>query len=663
MSREHRKPHHRGDRDDRQPAVGARQSNDVLPATVDHARASVEGEGHALGRIAINRPAEKHDFSQMNVVPLQPKLIVNQSGDAFELEADAVADAVAGVSEPGVEYPAERATTITPDGRPLQPMAAPAPPKPPTVVQRDVTENDSARAEPAALAPSPAVQSQVLSLRGGGQGLDPETKSFMESRFGHDFGRVRVHTDSGATASARGLEARAFTIGSDIAFAAGQYQPHTPMGRHLLAHELTHVVQQEDVSAAGPIGDSAVNESVLTVQRDSAPAAAAAPPAPEAAQAGSWNAPEDFGAIDGRTAARTALGEMLKTVDGYKDVEIGEIPQQRAVTRKAIESRMAKLDADGTLTQAEASDLNSLTLVYNAFNVSAKSAFTKAVRAGLSGLFHPPGMGEVYAAIDDAKHALFRKPNDDKLEKIKDATEKVKDLSEKVKWIADNSLRIVEDVEKAKKIFEMSEKLEKFGGVLEKLLSAKKVGDDLMVLSREAGGGTSSLGGADAIDAGVDLAGLIGKSAMKAVPLFGTYWNDYLVPMTKKCTDMLRKVEDMADSAAGKEVRRLVNWDHPSPTPPELEPATYVSMEGGKEVFDYIYLTRFGAQPGMSSNVEKVIMKHREVLEKSSGSDVELEEAHWYNPLSWVNRKAKDLPAWVKEHIGEVWASFYGSMG
>jgi hypothetical protein len=81
-------------------------------------------------------------------------------------------------------------------------------------------------------------------LRSPGRPLDPATRAFMEPRFGHDFSRVRVHTDGRAAESSRSIEARAYTAGADIVFGAGQYSPHTETGRHLLAHELTHVLQQ-----------------------------------------------------------------------------------------------------------------------------------------------------------------------------------------------------------------------------------------------------------------------------------------------------------------------------------------------------------------------------------------------------------------------------------
>ncbi|OGB24079.1 MAG: hypothetical protein A3I66_11435 [Burkholderiales bacterium RIFCSPLOWO2_02_FULL_57_36] len=74
--------------------------------------------------------------------------------------------------------------------------------------------------------------------------LPPAERVFFESMLKHDFSRVRVHTGEGAAAAASALQAKAFTEGSDIAFAAGRYRPDTPHGRQLLAHELVHVAQQ-----------------------------------------------------------------------------------------------------------------------------------------------------------------------------------------------------------------------------------------------------------------------------------------------------------------------------------------------------------------------------------------------------------------------------------
>ncbi len=83
-------------------------------------------------------------------------------------------------------------------------------------------------------------------LRSPGQPLDLHTRAFMEPRFGHDFSHIRVHTDGRASESARAVNALAYTVGRDVVFGAGQYAPGTSAGQHLLAHELTHAVQQGD---------------------------------------------------------------------------------------------------------------------------------------------------------------------------------------------------------------------------------------------------------------------------------------------------------------------------------------------------------------------------------------------------------------------------------
>ncbi|HWM24564.1 MAG TPA: DUF4157 domain-containing protein [Chthoniobacterales bacterium] len=97
----------------------------------------------------------------------------------------------------------------------------------------------------------PSIVKQVL--QAPGQPLDGQTRSFMEKGFCHDFASVRVHSDSKAALSAQAISARAYTVGRDIAFGAGQYAPWTPPGKVLLAHELTHVLQQGPVSFAGEI--------------------------------------------------------------------------------------------------------------------------------------------------------------------------------------------------------------------------------------------------------------------------------------------------------------------------------------------------------------------------------------------------------------------------
>jgi hypothetical protein len=88
------------------------------------------------------------------------------------------------------------------------------------------------------------VEAGIESARGGGSALDSVVRTSMETGFDSDFSGVRVHTGQQAASLSRALGARAFTTGQDVFFGAGQYQPGSSGGRELLAHELTHVVQQ-----------------------------------------------------------------------------------------------------------------------------------------------------------------------------------------------------------------------------------------------------------------------------------------------------------------------------------------------------------------------------------------------------------------------------------
>jgi predicted chitinase len=114
----------------------------------------------------------------------------------------------------------------------------------------------------------PPVVGEVLSAPG--QPLEPEVRAGMESQLGHDFGHVRVHADARAAQSARAVGAQAYTVGERVVFGAGKYQPSTRGGKHLLAHELTHVVQQ----TAGEVPGASFSEAATEAEADRNAAAA-----------------------------------------------------------------------------------------------------------------------------------------------------------------------------------------------------------------------------------------------------------------------------------------------------------------------------------------------------------------------------------------------------
>lgn len=192
-----------------------------MPPQPAHARAASpllqrqcacnEGASRASARCpACERP---------KALGLQSKLAFSAPGDHFEREADqAAAQVLAGGARPV-----------------LTPLATAPPQRAPV---NGGTVSDAAA--------DAAVRSTLAAT---GTPLDTATRGFMEQRFGHDFGRVRIHADGAAAAAARAVQARAWTLGPDIAFASGQYAPSTGEGRRLLAHELAHVVQQQAAPA------------------------------------------------------------------------------------------------------------------------------------------------------------------------------------------------------------------------------------------------------------------------------------------------------------------------------------------------------------------------------------------------------------------------------
>ncbi len=130
-----------------------------------------------------------------------------------------------------------------------------------TTLQRRSTGGDALRGVPSSV-------HEVV--RSPGQPLEAATRAFMEPRFGHDFSKVRVHTDRKAAESARAVTALAYTVGNQLVFGEGQYQPRTGLGRLLIAHELAHTVQQRSRP-----GNPGTEDGALEREADRAAAAVA----------------------------------------------------------------------------------------------------------------------------------------------------------------------------------------------------------------------------------------------------------------------------------------------------------------------------------------------------------------------------------------------------
>ena len=178
---------------------------------------------------------------------VQAKLTIGQPNDKYEQEADYVADEVMRMPEPEVQRQVEpeEEEEETLQAKPLSDLITP-------LVQRQVEpeeEEEEEYIQPKAENShsqkiTPNLELRIQSLKGGGQPLPKSERAFFEPRFGYDFSRVRVHSNPEAVNIAETLNAKAFTTGRDVVFGAGQYAPEMATGKRLLAHELTHVIQQ-----------------------------------------------------------------------------------------------------------------------------------------------------------------------------------------------------------------------------------------------------------------------------------------------------------------------------------------------------------------------------------------------------------------------------------
>jgi hypothetical protein len=248
-----------------------------------------------LQRAAGNRAV----YRLMHAV--QPRPDVAPVDDEYEREADRVAENVMRMPEP----------------------QAPAPPRPlksdddeveASFVQRHAAQNTAPDI-------TTATAATIRGLNSGGAPLPDRTRAFFEPRFGADFGNVRIHATAEASEAARSIRAHAFTVGRNIAFAEGRYAPDSPEGRRLLAHELTHVVQQSGGLAAGDaVAAASVEPCVVQRQPDPRPSSKVMEPV-ELKGKSLFSPPPD---VEERIKSR--LGQPVSVAVKFGDLANSELP-------------------------------------------------------------------------------------------------------------------------------------------------------------------------------------------------------------------------------------------------------------------------------------------------------------------------------------------------
>jgi LAS superfamily LD-carboxypeptidase LdcB len=183
-------------------------------------------------RGAAANPIWQQFATQVAPARVQAKLAVSAPDDAGEREADRAAEQVMRMTDASVQRKC---------------MGCAAESTSPAEDEEETVQREACGAEGPTVAPA-----GFADQLGAGRPLEPGVRAFFEPRYGADFGGVRVHADERADASARSVNALAFTLGRHVVFRAGRYAPHSEPGRRLLAHELAHVVQQRGAAVGAP---------------------------------------------------------------------------------------------------------------------------------------------------------------------------------------------------------------------------------------------------------------------------------------------------------------------------------------------------------------------------------------------------------------------------
>lgn len=309
----------------RQSSVPARAS---APAQMPVSKIRQTDVGQVAGNMAMQR--------RMRTGAIQAKLNVSYPGDPYEREADRVAEAVINAQGPAAVQTASGLGRVEPgrlqhkcdcEEQPSQDGAC----GPCRAKQLNIQRRPAGGSKGEAVGKGETGVHEVL--RTGGRPLDAAARAFFEPRFGRELGSVRVHSDASASASAKSINALAYTVGRDIIFAPGQYDAGSKAGRRLLAHELAHVIQQD--FGSGLTG--------AVVQRQPDPAVPPEPaPTPEAPT--DTSVPIPLPPEHDERVAR--LEEMVKDIElGTQAREELQAQVRNVVVGPATEEEQAERDA------------------------------------------------------------------------------------------------------------------------------------------------------------------------------------------------------------------------------------------------------------------------------------------------------------------------------
>jgi len=291
---------------------------------------------------------------------IQTKLSVSKPGDQYEQEADRVAEQVTRMPDTTVMLQRKCGCGVATTSPACEECGSQLP-----QLQRRAMSQDESQ---------PLIPSIVHDvLRSPGQPLDQSTRAFFEVRFGHDLSQVRIHNDSPAAESAQAVNALAYTLGKNIVFGTGRYMPSSREGRKLIAHELTHVVQQSGLPlVAGQ--EPAIGGADQRNEREGGKTANGVGSA-----FGSTNHQRSTGSFPGNVIMRVPIPGCTRSVTGVASPD-SVIATARADAARRVGAAVANLRAPSSQT------LRQLDRHFHCPSVSEIREITTTLREVQSGL-------------------------------------------------------------------------------------------------------------------------------------------------------------------------------------------------------------------------------------------------------------------------------------
>jgi Domain of unknown function (DUF4157) len=587
-----------------------------------------------------------HDFSRIPIhasaaQAIQTKLVINRPGDSYEQDADRIAEQVMRTPTPPL-----RASTV-----PTLSSAAGAQAKEGLTPAPHLT---------------PEVEANVRTLQSEGNPLPSASREFFESRLRADFSQVRVNTSTRAQETAQFLGAKAFTVGQSISFGAGQYAPESNEGKHLLAHELTHVVQQE----------SGVRRADTTVQRSATSELLQRQPTPQQAKPEikfriGWLTDEGIPVETNGQVAAVARLTIASLQEDLGDVESDAVKAQVTEWIATVKGALPYFDrhagekVDPSLIPLINHQYDELLQVRAAVHqdklIQIKEALWREHDAAVKAAEEAEAL---QPALDDALRAAYRKGSSSTVKEVVSTVKGALSVGRNLRTLAADITKDIMGLPLASgtKIYvdhwtsqigtpkitiinvgKYTEKLGKLGRGLSALNVVLTIADRSKKAT-EAEQGMKDL--SDAVSIGTDL---ISASPLSAPPHFSLYSTLYLKPALKVISKQIGVlVENLSDiNRAAVEVTGDLMY-------PNAEP-------GGQEMFNLMVKVMHAEDesgfPALPSGVKEYLFDHREKLSTGAEADVPTEGI-----LFWKHLDGPAGRRWLFANRKRVWAMFYGSM-